>query len=86
MNKKKSLNDCRRERHDRRTEDVGPPGGWSERRRSVERRLPLVEEDIVSHEVWTEYFSAYVSRLAGAMASEVAVLESEADGGQVAAS
>ena len=29
---------------DRRDRDVGPPEGWRERRRSVERRLPEVEE------------------------------------------
>ena len=30
--------------NDRRDVDLGPPSGWRERRRSVERRLPEVEE------------------------------------------
>jgi len=34
----------RRSGDDRRNEDRGPPSGWSERRRSVERRLPTVLE------------------------------------------
>ncbi|WP_153129850.1 hypothetical protein [Dechloromonas hortensis] len=29
---------------DRRGVDLGPPSGWRERRRSVERRLPDVKE------------------------------------------
>ncbi|RIX43117.1 MAG: hypothetical protein D3M94_17895 [Rhodocyclales bacterium GT-UBC] len=29
---------------DRRAIDAGPPSGWSERRRAVERRLPAVAE------------------------------------------
>jgi len=29
---------------DRRTAEAGPPSGWSERRKSVERRLPDVAE------------------------------------------
>lgn len=31
-------------RDDRRDRDIGPPEGWRERRRSVERRLPEVRE------------------------------------------
>ncbi len=34
----------RRQQDDRRLKDSGPPRGWRERRRSVERRLPEVEE------------------------------------------
>ncbi len=29
---------------DRRNHDEGPPGGWKERRRNPERRMPEVEE------------------------------------------
>ncbi|MBP8195321.1 MAG: hypothetical protein KAX60_08145 [Azonexus sp.] len=29
---------------DRRQREAGPPNGWRERRRSVERRVPEVEE------------------------------------------
>lgn len=29
---------------DRRAEEVGPPAGWRDRRRTVERRRPEVEE------------------------------------------
>lgn len=39
---------CRREQPDRRKEDIGPPQGWRERRRSVERRLPEVREAEIS--------------------------------------
>jgi hypothetical protein len=35
---------------DRRTQEGAPPKGWSERRRSVERRLPDVEE--ISFSEW----------------------------------
>lgn len=34
----------RRHRHERRAEDLGPPAGWRDRRRSVERRLPEIRE------------------------------------------
>lgn len=34
----------RRTRMDRRTSEDGPPDGWKERRRNVERRRPLVTE------------------------------------------
>ena len=34
----------RRAGEDRRSEDKGPPVGWSERRRTVERRRPEVRE------------------------------------------
>lgn len=36
--------DCRRKSDERRQLDSGPPAGWKERRRAVERRLPGVEE------------------------------------------
>ncbi len=34
----------RRQGSDRRGDDIGPPKGWRERRRSVERRYPEVRE------------------------------------------
>jgi len=37
---------------DRRIEDVGPPDGWRERRRHVERRIPTAQEVEVSAEDW----------------------------------
>ena len=41
---------------DRRIEDVGPPDGWRDRRRHVERRIPVSEEVEVSDEEWDVYF------------------------------
>lgn len=54
----------RRIREDRRKQEVGPPQGWMERRRHVERRLPLVEEDVISPGEWQKYFASYVEDLA----------------------
>ena len=53
MNKqanKRGVND------DRRIEDIGPPDGWRDRRRHVERRIPTAEEVEVSAEDWETYF------------------------------
>lgn len=75
---------CRRERFDRRKADNGPPAGWSERRRSVERRLPEVEEGVVSHEVWSEYFSAYKARLHVVAEQQAATSQAVADGSEQA--
>jgi hypothetical protein len=41
---------------------VGPPEGWRERRRAVERRLPVVAE--VPFSEWLAQFRGYVSTLA----------------------
>ena len=41
---------------DRREEDIGPPSGWRDRRRHVERRIPQTEEVEVSDEEWATYF------------------------------
>lgn len=41
---------------DRRLEDVGPPDGWRERRKHVERRIPTALEVEVSAEDWEAYF------------------------------
>ena len=43
----------RRAGEDRRNEDKGPPAGWSERRRSVERRKPEVHE--ITFAEWIAY-------------------------------
>lgn len=48
----------RRQQPDRRKEDLGPPPGWSERRRRVERRLPEVEELEISQ---AEFFRLLLS-------------------------
>ena len=34
----------RRDRIERRDQDLGPPSGWKDRRRSVERRMPEIRE------------------------------------------
>jgi hypothetical protein len=34
----------KRKKSDRRKRELGPPDGWRERRRLVERRLPVVKE------------------------------------------
>jgi hypothetical protein len=44
---------------DRRQADVGPPSGWLERRHTVERRMPDVEEDSISKSEWEIYYAAY---------------------------
>lgn len=49
----------RRKGDDRRKQDVGPPTGWSDRRHTVERRLPEVEYDVISHGEWEVFYSAY---------------------------
>ncbi|MGV0951941.1 MAG: hypothetical protein ACOYB3_14825 [Azonexus sp.] len=43
----------KRSGEDRRDEDCGPPSGWSERRKSVERRRPEVRE--ISFAEWIAY-------------------------------
>ncbi len=40
---------------DRRTLERGPPSGWVERRKRVERRLPVVVE--IAFSEWLEYRS-----------------------------
>lgn len=47
----------RRNQVDRRDEDQGPPAGWRERRRHAERRIPEIEEQVLSEEEWLHYFS-----------------------------
>ncbi len=48
---------------DRRKADEGPPVGWRERRHTVERRMPQVEEDAISQGEWEVYFAAYSATL-----------------------
>ena len=47
-------------RDDRRHRDAGPPQGWRERRRSVERRLPEVRELAFSD--WLAQFRGYLAK------------------------
>lgn len=54
----------RRTSEDRRKDDLGPPSGWRERRRTVERRLPEIVEDAVSHGEWEAQVSAFRAILA----------------------
>lgn len=51
-----SLSDIRNPTEDRRLEDAGPPEGWRERRRQVERRIPRAEEVEMTDSQWTTYF------------------------------
>lgn len=48
--------DNRRSTTDRRIHDYGPPAGWRDRRRKTERRIPDVEEKVISEEEWLHYF------------------------------
>ncbi len=47
----------RRKGNDRRKTDLGPPPGMEERRTSAERRIPEVQEQVLSEEEWDRYFS-----------------------------
>ena len=49
---------------DRRVDDVGPPMGWKERRRSVERRMPTVNEDEFTRSDWFGQMAAFVDEKA----------------------
>lgn len=51
---------------ERRDQDIGPPEGWRERRRAVERRLPVVVE--VPFSEWLAQFRGDVSAAAKAEA------------------
>jgi len=46
----------RRSQADRRQDDIGPPSGWKDRRRSTERRIPAIEECEVSESEWLMFF------------------------------
>lgn len=49
---------------DRRVDDVGPPKGWKDRRRSVERRMPTVNEDEFTRSDWFGQMAAFVDERA----------------------
>lgn len=51
----------RRAQMDRRGNDIGPPHGWKDRRRTAERRIPEIEECEVSESEWQLYFGRYTS-------------------------
>jgi hypothetical protein len=48
--------DKRKGCEDRRVEDIGPPEGWRDRRKRVERRIPETVEIEVSEAEWAAYF------------------------------
>jgi hypothetical protein len=48
--------DKRALQEDRRGADVGPPKGWRDRRKGVERRIPVTEEVDVTDSQWATYF------------------------------
>ena len=52
----------RRQTCDRRAQDAGPPHGWRDRRRNVERRLPAVEEDAISQLEWFQCMASFMDR------------------------
>lgn len=45
-----------RDTADRRQEELGPPQGWKDRRRRTERRMPEINEFVVSEAEWLSYF------------------------------
>lgn len=49
---------------ERRRQDSGPPAGWRERRRSVERRRPDVGMVQVSDSDWEKYFGRRAATVA----------------------
>lgn len=51
----------RRRVHDRREQELGPPKGWRERRKSVERRLPDVVE--IPFSEWLARFPVSAKKL-----------------------
>ena len=50
----------KRTSEDRRLQDIGPPKGWSERRKRVERRLPEVEG--LPFSAWITQFRGYMAK------------------------
>ena len=52
MNRANNRSGC----EDRRIEDIGPPKGWQDRRKRVERRIPETVEIEVSDAEWAAYF------------------------------
>jgi len=52
----------RRKHRERRGEELGPPNGWRERRQSVERRLPVVHENVVSEAEWFRRLTRFITK------------------------
>jgi hypothetical protein len=50
----------RRARNDQRLLDAGPPCGCCERRRRAERRLPTIEENLISDAEWEKLFGGHL--------------------------
>lgn len=46
----------RRQQIDRRQDEIGPPAGWKDRRKTTERRIPAIEECEVSESEWLMFF------------------------------
>lgn len=44
---------------DRRDEDCGPPRGWRDRRIAAERRLPVVQEGLLTETEWFRFLASY---------------------------
>lgn len=53
----------RRSARDRRAEENGPPSGCCERRKRAERRLPSVEEGVVSEAEWFKRMACFKAKL-----------------------
>ncbi len=51
-----------RKGEDRREDDLGPPAGWNERRNSVERRLPTIDEESLSEIEWFRHLVCFVTK------------------------
>jgi hypothetical protein len=52
----------RRALRERRLRDLGPPKGCDDRRREIERRLPVVAEYAISDAEWKLFFGATACR------------------------
>ena len=47
---------------DRRVDDIGPPSGWQDRRKRVERRIPEAVEIQFSEAEWALYFTNHATQ------------------------
>jgi hypothetical protein len=52
----------RRGSGDRRCTENGPPHGHRERRKTVERRLPTVEEGVITEAEWFRHMTLYKAK------------------------
>ena len=50
----------RRARNEQRLHHAGPPRGCCERRRRAERRLPAIEENLISDAEWEMFFGGHL--------------------------